>query len=55
MKRCGIDSFFGNSKRRSGATFTSSKRNHVEWVAESLKAMQSVKVGMTRGDLEKVL
>lgn len=28
--------------------------NHVEWVGQSIKAMQSIKVGMTRADLAKV-
>lgn len=29
-------------------------REHTEWVAESLKEMQAIKVGMTRADLLKV-
>jgi hypothetical protein len=30
------------------------ERTHEQWVAESLREMQSVKVGMTRSDLEKI-
>ncbi|HTW65791.1 MAG TPA: hypothetical protein VME17_14290 [Bryobacteraceae bacterium] len=33
---------------------TDSNREHVQWVAESLKSMLSVKPGMTRGDLLRV-
>jgi hypothetical protein len=29
-------------------------QNHTEWVAKSLKEMQTIKVGMTRGDLLEV-
>src|SRR5579883_2073817 len=33
---------------------TRSELTHTEWVAKSLKEMQTIKVGMTRGDLLKV-
>jgi hypothetical protein len=32
----------------------SSREDHIDWVAASLKRMQAVKVGMTRDDLLKV-
>ena len=35
-------------------TQTDSNQQHVQWVAESLKSMQSVKPGMTRTDLLRV-
>jgi hypothetical protein len=35
-------------------TQTDSNQQHVQWVAESLKAMQSVKPGMTRAELLRV-
>jgi hypothetical protein len=33
---------------------TSNPQDHVAWVAESLKQIQTIKSGMTRGDLLKV-
>ena len=33
---------------------TPTKQDHTEWIARSLKEMQTIKVGMTRADLLKV-
>jgi|HubBroStandDraft_5_1064220.scaffolds.fasta_scaffold245101_2 hypothetical protein len=33
---------------------TSASQDHVRWVESSLREMNAIKVGMTRGDVEKV-
>jgi len=38
------------ARRQTSAT----PQSHVEWVMQSLSRMESIKPGMTRGDLEKV-
>lgn len=37
-----------------GRPETAAQRDHVAWVAEALKRMQTIKLGMTRTDLLKV-